>query len=218
MKYPSAPPSLIIGLSLFILLGASSRSYGQDRTTVGIFIRPGVSYGISPSNSQVNQQVQTYTYYSIGTGFYSFIPLSKSDSARRILKHIKIEYATLSIRSGAFDLGNGNIARITGQSTDISAVLPVGFSIAHEVQAYSAIGFNAGYTFKTMITPSSASPGTELGSSFKAGLVAELGFKFGQGSLVGLRSLYEFSGKYPYEETSFMIAFSPMRAKKKSNR
>ncbi|MEQ8303755.1 MAG: hypothetical protein RIB47_10215 [Cyclobacteriaceae bacterium] len=156
-------------------------AYGQHPEAVeapfGIFTMAGVSAGIDRNlNSPVNNQVTEFRHGYVSTGFYKFIKIKK-DSVHGYFRYLKVDLAFFAFKSGTFDIGNGDLARLGAASADISIQLPLSFKVASEIEGYVAFGTFLSYRYERTVTPLQTIPSVNTGPALRPGFVIEFGFK-----------------------------------------
>jgi hypothetical protein len=158
----------------------------------------GSSAGRNPDvGAPVNNQLAALTYGYLSTGVYKFVKI-KNDTLPGYIRYLKIDFAYFAYRSGAFDIGNGNLARLNAASQDLSVSLPISFKVASEVEGYFSFGGFISYRYRNSITPTQPTTSFDFGNKFRTGFVVESGFKTPNGSVIGVRNMVEFMGnKFP---------------------
>ncbi len=184
----------------------------SERIQLGIFTMAGNSLGINNASSPINNQVVTYRDGFVGTGLYVFIKLKK-DSTASVLRYMKVDLGFAS-RSGAFDVGSGNIVRSTSNSFDLTVLLPVSYKVTAEFDGYAAFGAVISYQFNRTINPVQSLPNFSTENAFKPGYAVELGFRSNSGSAFGYRTMAQFND-YPYRVGAIFFAFCPTQPKKR---
>ncbi len=176
----------------------------------GVFTMTGLSAGIDRDlSSPVNNQVTEFRHGYVATGFYKFFKI-RNDSLAGYFRYLKVDLAYLAFKSGTFDIGNANLARIGSASVDLSVQLPVSYKMASEIEGYTALGAFLSYRYGRTVTPLQSTPLMSTGSAFRPGFLVEFGFKTLSGSAIGTRTMVELtSNDYPITSTGIFFAFVP---------
>lgn len=211
------PGTVLIAFALALFF--SGKCAAQNRIApIGIFIRTGTSMGInSAESSMFSQTAHQYRYLTAGFGIYSFIRISKGDttnSLKNLIQYLKVDLTLFSVKEGAFDLGTGQPISLATVYREVSLSLPLTYRVAPTVNGYVAFGFNGGFRSMRIPRPDQVPADLNLGSSFKGGISLEAGFMLPYGSCLCIRSAREFSGDYPYNETTIYFGFCPLARKK----
>lgn len=205
--------ALRLFFSCVIIIFASFPACGQTikrELPFGVFTMAGNSAGLDRNiNSPVNNQITEFRHGYVATGFYKFIKL-KNDSLQGYIRYLKVDLAYFAFRSGTFDIGNGNLARLGSGSTDLSVILPLSFKVTSEIEGYVAFGAFLSYRYLRTVTPTQTAPSVSTGSAFRPGYVVEFGFKTLSGSAIGTRLMVELSSNdYPLTSAGIFFAFLP---------
>ena len=185
--------ALLKGTFCLILLFGQEYCYAQSRSSkiqLGVFFMSGNSLGINPSSSPINNQVNDYRNGFVQFGLYTFIKF-KPDSASSVFKYLRVDLG-LANRTGTFDVGNGNLARLNSPSADLVIMVPIRFKVLDGIDAYAGFGSVMSYRFRRIITPAQSLPNVSTGEAFKLGFATELGFKLGKSLLLRSRCLKSY--------------------------
>ena len=170
----------------------------------------GHSRGVAVPSSSVNNQVDDYINGFVQPGLYAFVKL-KPDSSLSPFKYLKVDLGVAS-RTGTFDLGNSNLARITSSSVDLAILLPFSFPVAKDIEAYVALGCILSYQYKRGVIATQPA-NVNLDNAFNVGFGTDIGFKFKSGSAIGYRVMTQFND-YPCRVGAIFFAFCPTHPSK----
>ena len=123
MNSPQKFGTLLKRTFCLILLFGQEYCYaqsGSSKIQLGVFFMSGNSLGINPSSSPINNQVNDYRNGFVQAGLYTFIKF-KPDSASSVFKYLRVDLG-LASRTGTFDVGSGNLARLTSSSVDLVVI------------------------------------------------------------------------------------------------
>jgi hypothetical protein len=205
--------SIFFVVFLTVFLPAKSIAQVNDSNLqLGVYYMTGNSLGVNDPNSFLNHSVQDYRNGFVGVGLYWIAKLG-TDSTKLLLRFLKIDLGAGS-RTGTFDTWKGSAVRLSSASFDFDVMFPCSFKVAREVDAYAAFGPMISYRFSRIINPPQTSPDINTGNTFKTGFATELGFKFRSGSIIGYRTMSEFSD-YPCRVGAIFFGFCPSAPKKK---
>ncbi len=202
---------LFFSYVIFILACSSACGQATKRELpFGIFTMAGNSAGRDRNiNSLVNNQVEEFRHGYVATGFYKFIKL-KNDSIQGYIRYLKVDLAYFAFRSGTFDIGNGNLARLGSGTTDLSVILPLSFKVTSEIEGYIAAGPYLSYRYERIVTPTQTASAIGRGTAFRLGYAVEFGFKTLSGSAIGTRLMVELNNNdYPLSSAGIFFAFLP---------
>lgn len=181
---------------------------------MGIYYFSGTSTGINGNNTSINNQIDEYRYGTVQLGLYTFLNLHR-DSSVHVINYLRLDIG-YGNRAGAFDLGNGGVAKMSSSSIDFTPMLPFRFRVIKGVDAYAMLGPVFSYRLRrTIVTNQSSLPSdATTGSAFKFGYGTELGFRIGN-CTIGFRVMSEVND-YPTRISAVCLGFSPPNSLKKS--
>lgn len=197
--------ALCLAGKMFLLIASVN---AQD-VRLGAFYSTGNSRGIDNSPSITNA-VEDYRNGFVQVGIYGVINY-RSDSAQSYFKHIRTDLGVAS-RTGTFDLGNANLARITTNSIDLTVLLPMSFKTSKEIEGYAGVGLVISYQYQRTVVATQVPPSIDM-NSINPGVSFELGFKWA-GSFIGYRTMLQF-GDYPCRVGTLSLGFCPLPIKRK---
>ncbi len=203
--------TLLVCFILFVWTPSSAQfDKGKKVAPFGVFMMAGNSAGRNLDiNSPVTNRLDEARYGYVSTGFYKFIKI-KNDTLPGFIRYLKVDLAYFAFRSGAFDIGNGNLARLGAGSADLSASLPISFKVTSEIEGYCSFGGFLSYRYESTITPIQPVSGLDFGSKLRSGVVSEFGFKTLSGSVIGTRLMVELNyNKFPLTSAGIFFGFVP---------
>lgn len=203
----------ILLLAFIVFVCTPSRGQSDTKKKVapfGVFTMAGNSASRNPDiNSPVNNRLEESRYGFVSTGFYKFVKI-KNDSLRGYIRYLKIDFAYFAFRSGAFDIGNGNLVRLGAASSDLSVSIPLSFKVTSEIEGYFSLGGFLSYRYENTITPIQPISDLNFGSKFRPGVVTEFGFKTLSGSVIGTRLMIELNNnKFPLTSAGIFFGLLP---------
>lgn len=204
-------PILLLCSILFVCTPSNGQSdKGKKLAPFGVFTMAGNSAGRNLNiNAPVNNRLDESRYGFVSTGFYKFVKI-KNDTLRGYIRYLKIDLAYFAFRSGAFDIGNGNLARLGAASSDLSVSIPLSFKVTSEIEGYFSFGGFISYRYENTITPIQSMTSLNFGSKFRPGVVTEFGFKTLSGSVIGTRLMLELNNnKFPLTSAGIFFGLLP---------
>lgn len=183
-------------------------SVNAQDVRLGVFYSTGNSSGRDNSPSLTNA-IEDYRNGFVQFGIYGVINY-RPDSTQSFFRYIRTDLGVTS-RTGTFDLGNANLARITTNSIDLTALLPMSFMTSKEIEGYAAVGLVISYQYKRTVIATQIAPPVDM-NSINPGVAFELGFKWG-GSFIGYRTMLQFND-YPCRVGTLTLGFCPLPIKR----
>ncbi|MBS1978096.1 MAG: hypothetical protein JST46_12040 [Bacteroidetes bacterium] len=186
--------------------GIAQSEYGWSQ--FGIYSLRGTSIGSSPTGSTVTNQMVSTQLGFVAVGAYTFIQL-RDDSTYATAGFFRFMRIDLGIasRSGVFEPSPGNLLKLTTGDIDVSALFPLSFPAAKEIDAYCAAGPAMTYQYgRQVYYPAQPPPPTF--SNFKYGYTIELGFRLKSGSFISYKTITQF-GDFSFRAGAIVLGFSP---------
>lgn len=190
----------VVGINFLIVLQAFPQN-----VRIGILYMTGNSRGIDNS-SAISNAVEDFNNGFVQPGVYAIINY-RPDSSNSYFKLIRADLGVAS-RTGTFDLGSANLARITTNSIDLTVLLPISFATSPEIEGFAAIGPVLSYQLKRNIIATSIPTTPVEMKTLNPGFALELGFRW-RGSFISYRTMTQF-GDYACRVGAITFGFCPI--------